>query len=109
MDDAFRRQLESVQATHQAELLRLANEKQKQIEQTNQKVKFSFFYNSPSNLREKVLSQSVFIYDKYGQKPSLALTLLWIMISRCAVSIVDGGNQNSINIVQLELCNQMTF
>ncbi|XP_070775430.1 leucine-rich repeat and coiled-coil domain-containing protein 1 [Enoplosus armatus] len=38
MDDAFRRQLESGQATHQAELLRLANEKQKQIEQANQKV-----------------------------------------------------------------------
>ncbi|XP_036940330.1 leucine-rich repeat and coiled-coil domain-containing protein 1 isoform X2 [Acanthopagrus latus] len=38
MDDAFRRQLESGQAAHQAELLRLANEKQKQIEQANQKV-----------------------------------------------------------------------
>ncbi|XP_008284978.1 leucine-rich repeat and coiled-coil domain-containing protein 1 [Stegastes partitus] len=38
VDDAFRRQLESVQATHQAELLRLANEKQKKIEQANQKV-----------------------------------------------------------------------
>ncbi|XP_070830359.1 leucine-rich repeat and coiled-coil domain-containing protein 1 [Chaetodon trifascialis] len=38
VDDAFRRQLESAQATHQAELFRLANEKQKQIEQANQKV-----------------------------------------------------------------------
>ncbi|XP_042353819.1 leucine-rich repeat and coiled-coil domain-containing protein 1 isoform X2 [Plectropomus leopardus] len=38
VDDAFRRQLESAQAAHQAELLRLANEKQKQIEQANQKV-----------------------------------------------------------------------
>ncbi|KAG5841865.1 hypothetical protein ANANG_G00171570 [Anguilla anguilla] len=38
VDDAFRRQLESVQATHQAELFHLANEKQKQIEQANQKV-----------------------------------------------------------------------
>ncbi|KAM6920064.1 leucine-rich repeat and coiled-coil domain-containing protein 1 [Lycodopsis pacificus] len=38
VDDAFRRQLESGQVTHQAELLRLANEKQKQIEQANQKV-----------------------------------------------------------------------
>uniref|UniRef100_A0A7N6A2D6 Leucine-rich repeat and coiled-coil domain-containing protein 1 n=1 Tax=Anabas testudineus TaxID=64144 RepID=A0A7N6A2D6_ANATE len=38
VDDAFRRQLESIQATHQTELLRLANEKQKQIEQANQKV-----------------------------------------------------------------------
>ncbi|XP_023281142.1 leucine-rich repeat and coiled-coil domain-containing protein 1 [Seriola lalandi dorsalis] len=38
VDDAFRRQLESVQASHQAELLRMANEKQKQIEQANQKV-----------------------------------------------------------------------
>uniref|UniRef100_UPI003AABFE1F leucine-rich repeat and coiled-coil domain-containing protein 1 n=1 Tax=Centroberyx gerrardi TaxID=166262 RepID=UPI003AABFE1F len=38
VDDAFRRQLESVQAAHQAELLRLANDKQKQIEQANQKV-----------------------------------------------------------------------
>ncbi|XP_041805176.1 leucine-rich repeat and coiled-coil domain-containing protein 1 [Chelmon rostratus] len=38
VDDAFRRQLESAQAAHQAELFRLANEKQKQIEQANQKV-----------------------------------------------------------------------
>uniref|UniRef100_UPI0037E80C08 leucine-rich repeat and coiled-coil domain-containing protein 1 n=1 Tax=Semicossyphus pulcher TaxID=241346 RepID=UPI0037E80C08 len=38
VDDAFRRQLESSQAVHQAELLRMANEKQKQIEQANQKV-----------------------------------------------------------------------
>ncbi|XP_017266314.1 leucine-rich repeat and coiled-coil domain-containing protein 1 [Kryptolebias marmoratus] len=38
VDDAFRRQLESVQAAHQAELLRLANENQKKIEQANQKV-----------------------------------------------------------------------
>uniref|UniRef100_A0A667X9E9 Leucine-rich repeat and coiled-coil domain-containing protein 1 n=1 Tax=Myripristis murdjan TaxID=586833 RepID=A0A667X9E9_9TELE len=38
VDDAFRRQLESVQAVHQAELLRLANDKQKQIEQANQRV-----------------------------------------------------------------------
>ncbi|XP_053358752.1 leucine-rich repeat and coiled-coil domain-containing protein 1 [Clarias gariepinus] len=38
VDDAFRRQLESLQASHQAELLRLATDKQKQIEQANQKV-----------------------------------------------------------------------
>uniref|UniRef100_A0A4W6E888 Leucine rich repeat and coiled-coil centrosomal protein 1 n=1 Tax=Lates calcarifer TaxID=8187 RepID=A0A4W6E888_LATCA len=38
VDDAFRRQLESLQAAHQAELLRQANEKQKQIEKANQKV-----------------------------------------------------------------------
>ncbi|XP_066579392.1 leucine-rich repeat and coiled-coil domain-containing protein 1 [Amia ocellicauda] len=38
VDDAFRRQLESVQAAHQAELLHLATEKQKQIEAANQKV-----------------------------------------------------------------------
>ncbi|KAK1879516.1 Leucine-rich repeat and coiled-coil domain containing protein 1 [Dissostichus eleginoides] len=38
VDDAFRRQLESGQASHQAELLRLANDKQKKIEQANQKV-----------------------------------------------------------------------
>uniref|UniRef100_A0A3Q0REY0 Leucine-rich repeat and coiled-coil domain-containing protein 1 n=1 Tax=Amphilophus citrinellus TaxID=61819 RepID=A0A3Q0REY0_AMPCI len=38
VDDAFRRQLESVQTAHQAELLRLANEKQKKIEEANQKV-----------------------------------------------------------------------
>nr|XP_020447014.1 leucine-rich repeat and coiled-coil domain-containing protein 1 [Monopterus albus]XP_020447015.1 leucine-rich repeat and coiled-coil domain-containing protein 1 [Monopterus albus] len=37
-DDAFRRQLETVQAAHQTELLRLANEKQEKIEQANQKV-----------------------------------------------------------------------
>uniref|UniRef100_A0A3Q3XJS5 Leucine-rich repeat and coiled-coil domain-containing protein 1 n=1 Tax=Mola mola TaxID=94237 RepID=A0A3Q3XJS5_MOLML len=38
VDDSFRQQLESVQAAHQAELMGLANEKQKQIEQANQKV-----------------------------------------------------------------------
>ncbi|XP_073705761.1 leucine-rich repeat and coiled-coil domain-containing protein 1 [Garra rufa] len=38
VDDAFRRQLESLQASHQAEILRLANDKQKQIEKANQKV-----------------------------------------------------------------------
>ncbi|KAK2822615.1 hypothetical protein Q5P01_022680 [Channa striata] len=38
VDDAFRRQLESIQAAHQIELLRLTNEKQKKIEQANQKV-----------------------------------------------------------------------
>lgn len=41
VDDAFRRQLESVQASHQAELLQLASEKQKQIEKANQKVKYT--------------------------------------------------------------------
>lgn len=39
VDDAFRRQLESVQAAHQAELLGLANEKHQKIEEANQKVK----------------------------------------------------------------------
>uniref|UniRef100_A0A672PZJ8 Leucine rich repeat and coiled-coil centrosomal protein 1 n=1 Tax=Sinocyclocheilus grahami TaxID=75366 RepID=A0A672PZJ8_SINGR len=38
VDDAFRRQLESLQASHQAEILSLANDKQKQIEKANQKV-----------------------------------------------------------------------
>ncbi|XP_072544246.1 leucine-rich repeat and coiled-coil domain-containing protein 1 isoform X2 [Salminus brasiliensis] len=38
VDDAFRRQLESLQASHQAELLQLANAKQKQMEQANQRV-----------------------------------------------------------------------
>uniref|UniRef100_A0A4W4DPS3 Leucine-rich repeat and coiled-coil domain-containing protein 1 n=2 Tax=Electrophorus electricus TaxID=8005 RepID=A0A4W4DPS3_ELEEL len=38
VDDAFRRQLESIQASHQAELLQLANEKQKQLEQANLRV-----------------------------------------------------------------------
>lgn len=38
MDDAFRRQLESTLAGHQAELLQLANEKQKQIAAANEKV-----------------------------------------------------------------------
>ncbi|KAM3838221.1 leucine-rich repeat and coiled-coil domain-containing protein 1 [Diretmus argenteus] len=38
VDDAFRRQLESVQVSHQAELLQLATDKQRQIEQANQKV-----------------------------------------------------------------------
>ncbi|XP_075877959.1 leucine-rich repeat and coiled-coil domain-containing protein 1 isoform X2 [Nelusetta ayraudi] len=38
VDDAFRQQLEAVQAAHQAELLQLAKEKQKQIDQAHQKV-----------------------------------------------------------------------
>ncbi|XP_034619098.1 leucine-rich repeat and coiled-coil domain-containing protein 1 isoform X2 [Trachemys scripta elegans] len=38
MDDAFRRQLESSLAAYQAELLQLANEKQRQIETANEKV-----------------------------------------------------------------------
>ncbi|NXS55447.1 LRCC1 protein, partial [Brachypteracias leptosomus] len=38
MDDAFRKQLESVLAAHQEELLQLANEKEKQIEAANEKV-----------------------------------------------------------------------
>uniref|UniRef100_A0A671L361 Leucine-rich repeat and coiled-coil domain-containing protein 1 n=1 Tax=Sinocyclocheilus anshuiensis TaxID=1608454 RepID=A0A671L361_9TELE len=38
VDDAFRRQLESLQASHQAEILSLANDKQKRIEKANQKV-----------------------------------------------------------------------
>lgn len=38
VDDAFRRQLESIQASHQAELLQLVNDKQKHLEQANQKV-----------------------------------------------------------------------
>ncbi|XP_030071942.1 leucine-rich repeat and coiled-coil domain-containing protein 1 [Microcaecilia unicolor] len=38
VDDAFRRQLESVLAAHQAELLQLANDKQKEIETANEKV-----------------------------------------------------------------------
>ncbi|XP_035402351.1 leucine-rich repeat and coiled-coil domain-containing protein 1 [Cygnus atratus] len=38
MDDAFRKQLESMLAAHEAELVQLANEKQKQIEAANEKV-----------------------------------------------------------------------
>lgn len=38
MDDAFRKQLESMLAAHQAELLQLAEEKEKQIEAANEKV-----------------------------------------------------------------------
>ncbi|XP_060099536.1 leucine-rich repeat and coiled-coil domain-containing protein 1 isoform X2 [Heteronotia binoei] len=38
VDDAFRRQLESTLASHQAELLQLANEKQQQIVAANEKV-----------------------------------------------------------------------
>ncbi|XP_073186774.1 leucine-rich repeat and coiled-coil domain-containing protein 1 isoform X2 [Lepidochelys kempii] len=38
VDDAFRRQLESTLAAHQAELLQLANEKQRQMEAANEKV-----------------------------------------------------------------------
>ncbi|NXU58269.1 LRCC1 protein, partial [Turnix velox] len=38
MDDAFRKQLESMVAAHEEELLQLANEKEKQIEAANEKV-----------------------------------------------------------------------
>ncbi|XP_072296908.1 leucine-rich repeat and coiled-coil domain-containing protein 1 [Eucyclogobius newberryi] len=38
IDDAFRRQLESLQVEHQTELLRLASDKQTQIERANHKV-----------------------------------------------------------------------
>ncbi|XP_052466490.1 leucine-rich repeat and coiled-coil domain-containing protein 1-like [Carassius gibelio] len=38
VDNAFRRQLESLQASHQTEILSLANDKQKQIEKVNKKV-----------------------------------------------------------------------
>ncbi|KAM6350431.1 leucine-rich repeat and coiled-coil domain-containing protein 1 isoform 3-T3 [Podargus strigoides] len=38
MDDAFRKQLESMLAAHQEELLQLTNEKEKQIEAANEKV-----------------------------------------------------------------------
>ncbi|KAM9790530.1 leucine-rich repeat and coiled-coil domain-containing protein 1 isoform 3-T3 [Syngnathus typhle] len=38
MDDAFRAQLESLQAAHQAELLQMANDKHSQMEEANQKV-----------------------------------------------------------------------
>ncbi|NXP50727.1 LRCC1 protein, partial [Heliornis fulica] len=38
MDDAFRKQLESMLEAHQEELLQLANEKEKQIEAANEKV-----------------------------------------------------------------------
>ncbi|NXD05836.1 LRCC1 protein, partial [Nothocercus nigrocapillus] len=38
MDDGFRKQLESTIAAHQAEMLQLANEKQRQIEEANEKV-----------------------------------------------------------------------
>ncbi|NXX83107.1 LRCC1 protein, partial [Urocolius indicus] len=40
MDDAFRKQVESMLAAHQEELLQLANEKEKQIEAANEKVYF---------------------------------------------------------------------
>lgn len=38
MDDAFRKQLESMLAAHQEELLQLTYEKEKQIEAANEKV-----------------------------------------------------------------------
>ncbi len=44
VDDAFRRQLESLQASHQAEILCLVNDKQKQIEKANQKVLLPLMY-----------------------------------------------------------------
>ncbi len=72
VDDAFRRQLESCQAAHQAELLRLANEKQKQIEQANQKVRLSNFYRYPwcHDKLEQVLCRNMFICE-YCEKTSL--------------------------------------
>lgn len=46
MDDAFRRQLESLQFSHHVKLLQLANDKQKQIEQANAKVLWRFPFGS---------------------------------------------------------------
>ncbi|OXB69367.1 hypothetical protein ASZ78_004857 [Callipepla squamata] len=40
MDDAYRKQLESVLAAHEAEIVQLANEKEKQIEAANEKVRY---------------------------------------------------------------------
>lgn len=39
VDDAFRQQLDAVRAAHQAELLQLAKEKQKQIDEAKQQVR----------------------------------------------------------------------
>ncbi|NWV10348.1 LRCC1 protein, partial [Ptilonorhynchus violaceus] len=47
MDNAFRKQLESVMAAHQEELLQLTNEKEKQIEAANEKV-----YSVEEEMRE---------------------------------------------------------
>ncbi|NXH40404.1 LRCC1 protein, partial [Dicaeum eximium] len=47
MDNAFRKQLESVMAAHQEELLHLENEKEKQIEAANEKV-----YSVEEEMRE---------------------------------------------------------
>lgn len=44
VDNAFRHQLESVQAAHLADLLQLENQKQAQIDQANSKVNLSTFY-----------------------------------------------------------------
>ncbi|XP_018411262.1 PREDICTED: leucine-rich repeat and coiled-coil domain-containing protein 1 [Nanorana parkeri] len=38
VDDAFRRQLESILAAHQAELIKVASEKQKEVESANERV-----------------------------------------------------------------------
>lgn len=46
VDNAFRHQLECVQAAHQADLLQLENQKQAQIDQANSKVNLSTFYIS---------------------------------------------------------------
>ena len=43
IDDAFRHQLESVQAAHQAELLQMETQKQAQIDQANLKVNLIHF------------------------------------------------------------------
>lgn len=76
VDDAFRQQLESVQAAHQAELHRLAKEKQKQIEQANQKVRVRC-------TNKRLFVVSLFIHGTYELKPSLSLPLSWVMISMC--------------------------
>lgn len=76
VDDAFRRQLESLQAAHQAELLRQANEKQKQIEKANQKVKYCQILTlfaempgfPPSCTEEQLLCAFVFIYEKQNEQ-----------------------------------------
>lgn len=71
VDDAFRRQLESVQAAHQAELLQLSNEKQKHIEQANLKVKYGFYFFInclSSRWKEQELQHAIFVWERQTHK-----------------------------------------
>lgn len=82
-DDAFCQQLESVRAAHQAELIHLASDKQREIEQANQKVKIrpilQFLHDQKQTMELKdFLESRLFIVVCNGNK--FLLLILYCII-----------------------------